>query len=116
MDKLTPQDFKEVNKLYRKLIQAQAEGATSLEIYPQEIAHLKCITFSDASFAAEPGCRHQAGFITAVTGGEAAGASLQASMLEFQPSAIHWVVKSTLAAEAASLSTAVNRQLYTRLV
>ena len=40
--------------------------------------------------------------------------SVLCNVVEFQSSTIHRVVKSTLAAEAAALSTAIDRQLYLR--
>ena len=116
MDKLVPQDFVEANKVYGKLVQAQAEGRARHRIYRQDITQLKCITMSDASFAKEPGSKSQAGFVTMVTGDDVDCASVHATWVEYQSSTIHRVVRSTLAAEAASLSTAMDRQLYVRLV
>ena len=54
--------------------------------------------------------------MTVVTSGKTDAASVPATMVEFQSSTSHRVVRSTLAAEATSLSTAVDRQLYVRLV
>ena len=113
---MTKQDFLDANVVHRKLWQARAEGRMIHRILKQDPTDLKVVTMSDASFAAEPGCRSQAGFVTIVTSGSIEAASVPATLVEFQSSTIHRVVRSTLAAEAASLSTALDRQLYVRLV
>jgi len=74
------------------------------------------LTSFDASFAREPGMKSQLGFMTFLTTGPVEQEETVCNIAEFQSSTIHRVVKSTLAAEAASMSTALDRQLYLRLL
>ena len=77
---------------------------------------LVVVTPLDASFAKEPGLKSQAGFLSFMTTGDIAREEVPCALVEFQSSTISRVVKSTLASEAASLSAALDRQLYLRLL
>ena len=78
--------------------------------------HSWSLPFFDGSFAKEPGCKSQAGFITVVTTKDMATETRDCCIIEFQSITISRVVKSTMAAESASLSAAVDRHLYVRLL
>ena len=60
--------------------------------------------------------KSQGGFLSFVTGKEICEGPSLCTMAEFQSATISRVVKSTMAAESAALSTAVDRQLYLRLL
>ena len=74
------------------------------------------VTPFDAGFAGEPGMRSQLGFMSFVADCDVEVTEATCSVIEYGSSVIHRVVRSTLAAEAASLSTALDRHLYARLV
>jgi hypothetical protein len=73
-------------------------------------------TALDASFAKEPGMKSQAAFLSFLTTSEVLQEEVPCALVEFQSSTISRVVKSTLASESASLSIALDRQLYLRLL
>ena len=77
---------------------------------------VQLVTFLDASFGKEEGCRSQSGMITLLTDDRVATQRTPACVVEFHSVRIPRIVKSTLAAESASLSTALDRQLYARLL
>ena len=70
----------------------------------------------DASFAKEPGLKSQAGFPSFVTTSKVLQEKVPCALVEYQSTTISRVVESTLASESASLSTALDRQLYLRLL
>jgi hypothetical protein len=74
------------------------------------------VTPFDASFAKEPGMKSQAGFVSFLTTGDVTRGEVPCALVEYQSTTISRVVKSTLASESASLSTALDRQLYLRLL
>ena len=77
---------------------------------------MQLVTFLDASFGKEEGCRSQSGMLTVMTDDRVATQRTPACILEYHSVRIPRIVKSTLAAESASLSTALDRQLYARLL
>jgi hypothetical protein len=74
------------------------------------------VTPVDASYAQEPGLKSQAGFVSFLTTGDITKGEVPCALVEFQSTTILRVMKSTLASEFASLSTALDRQLYLRLL
>ena len=60
--------------------------------------------------------KSQAGFVSFITTSAVTQGGVPCALVEFQSATISRVVKSTLAAESASLSTALDRQLYLRLL
>ena len=60
--------------------------------------------------------KSQAGFLSFLTTGDVTCGEVPCALVEFQSTTISRVVKSTLASESASLSTALDRQLYLRLL
>ncbi len=74
------------------------------------------VTNFDASFAQEEGLKSQAGYVSYITTEDIKEKPAVCDIIEFQSVRIDRVVKSTMAAESAALSKALDRQLYARLV
>ena len=81
-----------------------------------DLSDVALITVMDASFANEPGRKSQAGFISLMTTESIKRGAADCNVTEFQSSTIPRVVRSTMAAESASPSTALDRHLYLRLL
>jgi len=112
----TVADIVQLNTMVRKLQELAAGGAARLKLRKLAPGPWQVLTSFDASFAREPGMKSQLGFMTFLTTGPVEQEETVCNIAEFQSSTIHRVVKSTLAAEAASMSTALDRQLYLRLL
>ncbi len=104
---------KALNDLVNCLQAMKEEGLARLQIVPVDLDNLA--TIMDASFANEPGRKSQAGFISLITTEAIKNGPVNCNVTEFQSSTISRVVRSTMAAEAASLSLALDRHLYLRL-
>ena len=113
---LTCEDVKFLNDIIRKLQIMVEKGDARLKFHKMDLNDLQVVTPFDASFAREPGMRSQLGFMNLITSKCINKHECLCNVVEFQSSTIHRVVKSTLAAEAAALSTAIDRQLYLRLL
>jgi hypothetical protein len=74
------------------------------------------VTSLDASFSKEVGMKSQCGFISMITENKILDEPTLCDIVEFQSTRISRVVKSTMAAESAGLSLALDRQLYLRLM
>ena len=74
------------------------------------------LTLMDASFAKEVGCNIQMGFMSLMTEICIQTGPEICDVVEFQSSTITRVVGSTMAAESAAMSVALDRQLYLRLL
>ena len=102
--------------MVRKLQKLVEQGSARLKLRKQDVSDLCVVTSFDASFGGEPGMKSQLGFITFLTSSLVVKQETSCNIVEFQSSTIRRVVKSTMAAEAASMSTALDRQLYLRLL
>jgi hypothetical protein len=102
--------------LHKAISKAGEDGSAQLVFRPTDLARMQVVTFFDASFGKEEGSRSQAGMLTILTDARVSTGPSQGNVLEFQSVRIPRIVRSTLAAESASLSTALDRQLYARLV
>ena len=60
--------------------------------------------------------KSQAGLLSFLTTSDVAQGEVPCALVEFQSATISRVVKSTLASESVSLSTALDTQLYLRLL
>jgi hypothetical protein len=80
------------------------------------LSKLIVVTSLDASFAKEEGMKSQCGFISMITEDKILHEPTLCNIVEFQSTKISRVVKSTMAAESAGLSLALDRQLYLRLL
>ncbi len=109
-------DLKEVNRL-AELAVSEAEAGRAERVY--RAVDLSCpavVTYLDASLGKETGCRSQAGMMSFVTSGGALTQPTVANIVEQLSSKITRVVRSSLAAEAAAFSLAVDRHLHARLL
>ena len=70
----------------------------------------------DASFAREEGMKSQMGLLSLIADKRITNEAQICNIAEFQSTTIARVVRSTMAAESASLSHALDRQLYLRLL
>ena len=71
---------------------------------PVDLAQVCIVTYFDASFGKEEGCKSQAGMMTCVTDDKGLKAMSIANQVEHHSKKITRVVKTSLAAESASLS------------
>ena len=99
----------------KALKKASDEGKAKIVLPRLDLTKIAVVTAFDASFAKEPGMKSQAGFVSFLTTTDVAHGEVPCALVEFQSATITRVVKSTLASESASLSTALDRQLYLRL-
>ena len=112
----TKEDAEKLHLLVQELKHLSAQGCTKVIYQPVNLKECVMVTCFDASFAKEPGHKSQSGFITFVSDKRIRENKTPCCMVEFQSVKINRVVKSTMAAESASLSKALDRQLYARLL
>ena len=112
----TVKDLKDLSSMVGKVLDVKHAGRANFVLSKLDCAKLVVVTPFDANFARQAGMRSQLGFMSFLSEDSIEKESSTCSMVEFGSSVIHRVVKSTLAAEAAALSTALDRQLYLRLV
>ena len=93
-----------------------ASGSGVITFYPIELEKMVVVTSLDASFAKEEGMKSQSGFISMVCSDQVLKGPTKCNIVEYQSARISRVVKSTMAAESAALSIALDRQLYLRLL
>ena len=113
---ITVGKMKDLNKLVLNLTAVKDAGRARMVLNKVDLRKPVVVTHFDASFAQEAGMKSQCGFLTFLAPEEVARQSVKTTMLEFQSSTIARVVKSTMAAESAALSTAIDRHLYVRLL
>lgn len=83
---------------------------------PLDLSGLHAVTYVDASFAHEVGQQSQSGFAHILTHSSVMSGFGPASLAEFPNATISRVVKSTMVAESASLSLALDRHICLRLL
>ena len=115
-DDLTAGDVTKLNALIKKVKEITANGGGRLTFRALDLNDLVVATPFDASFAKEADMKSQCGFMSFLTTSAVMTEPTQCSLVEFQSSTISRRVKSTMAAESAALSTAVDRHLYLRLL
>ena len=106
--------MKALNDVVERL-QTLGERAV-LRLRPLNLKALLVMTVMDASFGNEDGKKSQMGYMNILTSEKVAMQPVVANLLEFQSTTITRIVRSTMAAESASLSHATDRQLYLRLL
>ena len=89
-----------------------ARGTAKITTRPFPLDSLVALTVMDASFAKEVGMKSQIGLLGLVADKDIIHGAGICNIVEFQSTTIARVVRSTMAAESASLSQAVDRQLY----
>ena len=80
-----------------------------------DLTKLMVVTPFDASYAKEMGMKSQAGFMSMITTSGLVDQPSVCNLVEFHSGTISRVVKSTMAAGSASMSIALDRQLYSRM-
>ena len=105
-----------LNLVVKAVKKASDEGKARIVLPKIDMKKIVVVTAFDASFAKEPGMKSQAGFLSFLTTTDVAHGEVPCALVEFQSATISRVVQSTLASESASLSTALDRQLYLRLL
>jgi len=117
--KLNQATMDDWNKLY--LLQKEAkelveQGKARIVFRKLDLDKLIVVTSLDASFAKEEGMKSQCGFISVITESDIVKEPTLCNIVEYTSTRISRVVKSTMAAESAGLSLALDRQLYLRLL
>ena len=105
-----------LNDILARLHSLHKEGSARIVFRKTDLSRAMVVTIMDASFANEAGKRSQMGLMNIITESTVNEQSTIGNLVEFQSSTIQRVVRSTLAAESASLSTALDRGLYCRLL
>ena len=100
LDTLTYQDLQEANTVL-KYVKATADAY--LTIKPIDIEQLIFVAFGDSAFANAPGGKSQGGYVLTATTEKALTSKADASLLDWKSYRHQKVLRSTLAAEAASL-------------
>ena len=115
VSKATHGDFKEALKLHQKFLQEVEEGRAVLK-YPKLDGIPYLVTFFDASLGKEADGKSQLGAIHFLTDEEVVNGPRPASVVEFSTTKSTRVVRSSMAAESCSMSIAVDRHMYGRLI
>jgi hypothetical protein len=108
--------LKALNELTDRLQTLRRDGIAQLRFSPFDLKDMTVVTVMDASFGNEEGKKSQCGFLNLVTEKKITSGSATCNIAEYQSSTIGRVVRSTMAAEAAALSTALDRHLFLRLM
>ncbi len=103
------------NKLLKEFKALAEQGLMELRYYPLQ-GDPVIVSFFDASLGKSSTTRAQQGQVHLVTTAAVESIPTVANIVEFKSSKIVRVVKSSLAAEGNSLSTATDEQLYLRLL
>ena len=103
------------NKLLKEFKALAEQGLMELRYYPLQ-GDPVIVSFFDASLGKSSATRAQQGQVHLVTTARVELVPTIANIVEFKSSKIVRVVKSSLAAEGNSLSTATDEQLYLRLL
>ena len=103
-----------VNELTDRVQALNRDGQARLIVRPLDIRSIAGLTIMDASFAKEEECKSQMGYFNLVVDKNITEKPVVTNIVEYSSTTISRVVRSTMAAESASLSQAVDRQLYLR--
>ena len=107
---------KALNELIDRLQALRHDNGAQMRISPVNLTQANVVTVMDASFGNEEGRKSQCGFLNLITETTITKGPATCNVAEFQSSTIGRVVRSTMAAEAAALSTALDRHLFLRLM
>ena len=99
-DDLTYGDLQEANALLKY---CKATADTHVVIRPISLESMILVAFGDSAFANAPGGKSQGGFLVFATTEDCARQEADASLLDWKSYRHQRVLRSTLAAEAASL-------------
>ena len=112
----TVQTVREVKKVAARLKSLEVAGQIKLWFCAVDMRYPLVVTPYDVSFAREARHKSQAGFVSLASDGRVKEGPAYCGLIEHSTNRIHCVVRSTMAAESASLSLAMDRQLYARLL
>ena len=114
--KASQADYKEALKLHSKFVSEADDGRATLHYPILESEPLYVVTYFDASLGKEEGGRSQLGAIHFVATKGVTVGPRKAACVDFTTSKSTRVVRSSMAAESCSLSLAIDRHLYLRLL
>ena len=115
VSKATYADYQEAVGLHKRFLEEVREGRAELK-YPRLQGTPFLVTFFDASLGKEADGKSQLGAIHFLSDTAVEYGPRPAAVVDFQTSKSTRVVRSTMAAESASLSLAADRHVYTRLI
>jgi hypothetical protein len=116
LNQATVDDLRKLNLLIDESKELLSKGEGKITFRKLDLDNLVVVTSLDASFAKEPGMKSQCGFISMITTKNISQQPALCNIVEYSSTRISRVVKSTMAAESASLSLALDRLLYLRLL
>ncbi|CAJ1408326.1 unnamed protein product [Effrenium voratum] len=108
-------DVKKANKTLKDM-KALAESGGAILKYPYIGGEVMFVTYFDASLGKEEKGQSQQGAVHFITSVKAETQPANAGILEFNSGRVSRVVRSSMAAEAASMMMAADHQLYNRLL
>ena len=109
-------DYKEALKLLEKLRYESEQGRAALRYPVLKDEELYVVTYFDASLGKEQDGKSQLGAMHFLTTKDVASGPQDAALIDFTTSKSSRVVRSSMAAESCSLSLAVDRHLFIRLL
>jgi hypothetical protein len=112
----TVADVKAANGLLKWAKEEAAAGRAKQHFKAIDLAHPCIVTYFDASFGKEVGAKSQAGFFSLATDERVIDNVTSCNSLEHNSTKISRVVRSTMAAESASMSNAIDRHLFACLL
>ena len=114
--KATKEDYCEALKLHGKFLEEAQQGRACLHFPPLGKEKLCLVTYFDASLGKEEDGKSQLGSIHFLTTVKVKEGPTEASVIDFTTTKSSRVVRSSMAAESCSLSQAIDRHLYLRLL
>eukprot|EP00435_Cladocopium_sp_Y103_P070035 s255_g34.t1 len=108
-------DLKYANKLLESMKAAASRGEALTKIHPLK-GELVFVSYFDASLGTSKTTRAQQGEIHFLTTNSVFQNPSRANIVEFHSNKVHRVVRSSLAAEGCSMTSAGDRQLYSRVI
>lgn len=115
--KASRKDYQEALKLHKRFVEEADAGRSSLHYPPLKgDEKLFIATYFDASLGKEEDGRSQLGQIHFLTTESAVEGPQKAAVIDYSTAKSSRVVRSSMAAESCSLSLAVDKHLYNRLI
>ena len=114
--KASKEDYREALKLHQRFLEEAEQGRACLHFPRLSRGKLCLVTYFDASLGKEEDGRSQLGSVHFLTTVEAKEKPTAAAVIDFNTTKSTRVVRSSMAAESCSLSQAIDRHLYLRLL
>ena len=115
--KASKKDYQEALKLHKRFVEEADAGRSSLHYPPlKKGGKLFLATYFDASLGKEEEGRSQLGAVHFMTTEDVVEGPQQAAVIDYSTAKSSRVVRSSMAAESCSLSLAVDKHLYNRLL